>query len=57
MPQSEQHLVRLQKALADAGVASRRACEELITSGRVSVNGHQIVQLGTKVDPINDELA
>ena len=57
MPQSEKHLVRLQKALADAGVASRRACEELITSGRVSVNGHQIVQLGTKVDPINDELA
>ncbi len=50
-------LVRLQKALADAGVASRRACEELITDGRVSVNGEQITQLGTKVNPEKDELA
>lgn len=50
------NLVRLQKALADAGVASRRACEELITDGRVSVNGLQVTLLGTKVDPINDEL-
>ena len=49
--------VRLQKALADAGVASRRACEDLITSGRVSVNGVQITILGSKVDPENDELA
>ncbi|MEI8222560.1 MAG: pseudouridine synthase [Actinomycetes bacterium] len=49
--------VRLQKALADAGVASRRACEDLITSGRVSVNGVQITTLGSKVDPENDELA
>ncbi len=48
--------VRLQKALADAGVASRRACEDLITEGRVSVNGVQVTQLGTKVDPENDEL-
>jgi len=50
-------LVRLQKALAEAGVASRRACEELITDGRVSVNGVQVTVLGTKVDPINDELS
>ncbi len=49
--------VRLQKALADAGVASRRACEDLITSGRVSVNGVQITTLGSKVDPENVELA
>ena len=48
--------VRLQKALADAGVASRRACEELITEGRVSVNGAQVTQLGTKVDPEIDKL-
>jgi 23S rRNA pseudouridine2605 synthase len=53
---TDTHLVRLQKALADAGVASRRACEELITDGRVSVNGKQITVLGTKIDPINDEL-
>jgi 23S rRNA pseudouridine2605 synthase len=49
--------VRLQKALADAGVASRRACEDLITAGRVSVNGVQVTVLGTKIDPENDELA
>jgi len=43
--------VRLQKILADAGVASRRGSEELIAEGRVSVNGVQIRELGTKVDP------
>jgi 23S rRNA pseudouridine2605 synthase len=46
-------LVRLQKVLADAGVASRRASEELIVSGRVSVDGVQIRELGTKIDPEN----
>ena len=40
---------RLQKALAAAGVASRRACEELITAGRVSVNGRVVTTLGTSV--------
>ena len=44
-------LVRLQKVLADAGIASRRGSEELITAGRVSVDGKQITELGTKVDP------
>jgi 23S rRNA pseudouridine2605 synthase len=42
---------RLQKVMAAAGVGSRRACEELITQGRVRVNGHQVTELGTKVDP------
>lgn len=42
---------RLQKILAAAGVASRRACEELITAGRVQINGHLVTELGTKVDP------
>lgn len=42
---------RLQKILAGAGVASRRASEELIVAGRVTVNGHTVTELGTKVDP------
>ncbi len=42
---------RLQKVLAHAGVASRRASEDLITQGRVSVNGVVVRQLGIRVDP------
>ncbi len=43
-------MVRLQKFLADAGVASRRASEQLILAGRVMVNGRTIQQLGARVD-------
>lgn len=46
--------MRLQRFLALSGVASRRASESLITSGRVSVNGHRVTQLGTTVDPERD---
>ncbi|MHB9111916.1 MAG: pseudouridine synthase [Thermoleophilia bacterium] len=42
---------RLQKYLARAGVASRRKCEELITAGRVTVNGELVEELGAKVVP------
>lgn len=42
---------RLQKVLAAAGVASRRACEQLISEGRVSVNGRPIVEQGFRIDP------
>ncbi|MFM7623196.1 MAG: S4 domain-containing protein, partial [Actinomycetota bacterium] len=45
--------LRLQKFLADAGVASRRKCEDLIAEGRVKVNGRTITALGTKVNPLN----
>ena len=48
--------IRLQKFLADAGVASRRAGEQIILAGRVSVNGRLVCQLGTRVDPIHDEV-
>ena len=48
--------VRLQKFLADAGVASRRAGEQIILAGRVSVNGRLVQTLGTKVDPVHDEV-
>ena len=49
-------MVRLQKFLADAGVASRRAGEKLILDGLVRVNGHIVRLLGTKVDPGRDEV-
>jgi 23S rRNA pseudouridine2605 synthase len=47
---------RLQKVLARAGVASRRAAEELIQEGRVTVNRQVVTQLGVKVDPSRDEI-
>ena len=48
--------LRLQAFLARAGVASRRASEELIASGRVSVNGHTVTAMGTKVRPGVDKV-
>jgi len=48
---SEQPSPRLQKVLAQAGVASRRACEQLIANGRVEVDGELVTQLGARVDP------
>lgn len=50
-------MVRLQKFLAEAGVASRRAAEQLIVAGEVSVNGKPVDQLGTRVDPEHDRVA
>lgn len=44
--------IRLQKVLASAGLGSRRACEELISAGRVEVDGRIVTELGTRVDPI-----
>src|SRR5690349_21097387 len=48
---------RLQKVLAAAGVASRRDAEDLISSGRVSVNGQVVRELGIKVDPERDNVS
>jgi 23S rRNA pseudouridine2605 synthase len=47
----EDGLVRLQKLLAQSGVASRRKCEELMLDGLVEVDGEVVTRLGTKVDP------
>ena len=48
---AEDGLVRLQKLLAQSGVASRRQCEELMLAGEVEVDGEVVTRLGTKVDP------
>ncbi len=48
--------MRLQKYLADAGVGSRRACEEMIAAGRVTVNG-QTASIGSSVCPGTDDVA
>ena len=47
----EDGLIRLQKLLAQSGVASRRKCEELMLAGLVEVDGEVVTRLGTKVDP------
>ncbi|UWF76828.1 pseudouridine synthase [Microbacterium neungamense] len=46
--------VRLQKALANAGVASRRVIEQYIVEGRIRVNGRTVTELGTRIDPEHD---
>lgn len=48
---SDDGQVRLQKLLAQSGVASRRKCEELMLEGAVEVDGEVVTRLGTKVDP------
>jgi 23S rRNA pseudouridine2605 synthase len=47
----DEGLIRLQKLLAQSGVASRRKCEELMLDGSVEVDGEVVTRLGTKVDP------
>lgn len=47
---------RIQKILSQAGIASRRAAEDLIREGRVRLNGKVILELGTKADPTKDRI-
>jgi len=49
-------MIRLQKFLADAGIASRRASEEIICAGRVAVNGAIVSELGTRIDGEHDKV-
>ncbi|MCL1841365.1 MAG: rRNA pseudouridine synthase [Propionibacteriaceae bacterium] len=53
-PDPSEEGIRLQKALAQAGVASRRKAEELIDEGRVEVNGQIVIEQGRRVDPERD---
>lgn len=46
--------IRLQKFLAENGIASRRKCEEYILDERIKVNGHTVSELGTKINPDSD---
>ena len=48
--------VRLQKYLAECGIASRRKCEEYIKQRKVEINGIIITELGTKVNPEKDKI-
>ena len=52
----EEEGIRLQKFLANSGIASRRKCEEIILEGKVSVNGQIVKELGTKVNPTVDKI-
>jgi 23S rRNA pseudouridine2605 synthase len=47
---------RIQKIIANAGIASRRAAEEMMLRGEVTVNGKQVTELGTKADPERDHI-
>jgi pseudouridine synthase len=55
-PSAETGTVRLQKFLAESGVASRRHAEKLIQEGQVTVNGVVVTTLGTKIDPVRDSV-
>ena len=48
--------IRLQKVLSQAGIASRRVAEQMITEGRIEVDGRIVTELGTRVDPVTADI-
>src|SRR5207302_766813 len=56
LPSMEEFMERLQKIIAAAGVTSRRKAEQLITAGKVAVNGVVVTELGAKADPERDHI-
>ncbi len=55
--QDDSNSIRLQKLLAQAGFGSRRKCEDMITEGRVEVDGELVTELGTALTPISSRCA
>lgn len=55
-PSSDSSQQRLHKILAEAGIGSRRKCEEIIQAGRVEVDGEFVTELGTQVDPAKQKI-
>ncbi|MGB7570011.1 MAG: pseudouridine synthase [Chitinivibrionales bacterium] len=49
-------LIRLNRFCARCGLGSRRSCDTLIASGKISVNGKRVTELGTKIDPVKDKI-
>ena len=49
-------LIRLNRFCARCGLGSRRSCDTLIASGKISVNGKRVTELGTKIDPLKDKI-
>lgn len=56
MEEKMEEKIRLQKYLANMGIASRRKCEEYIIQGKVKINGKTVTELGIKVDPNKDKV-
>ena len=54
--QEKDNRVRLNKLIAESGLASRRAADKIIEEGRVSINGKKIYELGTRVEPGKDKI-
>jgi 23S rRNA pseudouridine2605 synthase len=54
--EQDKHLIRLNKLLAERGLASRRGADKLITEGLVVVNGKKVYELGIKVNPYKDKI-
>ncbi|HPF13250.1 MAG: rRNA pseudouridine synthase [Planctomycetes bacterium] len=52
----DEDLIRLNKFLADQGIASRRACDELIVAGKVMVDGEPVTELGTRINPATQQV-
>ncbi len=56
MDTAQENTIRIQKWLSQAGIASRREAERMLLEGRISVNGSVTSELGTKIDPLNDQI-